>query len=112
MLTWMERHPLPFAATSNMDARLDPAVYRRFLFKARFEALQRHQIALAFQRFFSCDAPASLLVVEQLTLGDFAIVRRQADILGISDPHELADLLEREVALKPDVSRRIGFHFH
>lgn len=112
MLTWMERHPLPFAVTSNMEARLDPAVYRRFLFKARFEALQRHQISLAFQRFFSCEAPCSLLGIEQLTLGDFAIVRSQADILGISDPHELAGLLEREVALKPDVSRRIGFHIH
>ena len=112
MLTWMERHPLPFAATSNLEARLDPAVYRRFLFKARFEPLQPHQIGLAFQRFFSCDAPAFLLAHERLTLGDFALIKRQAEVLGICDPNELARMLEREAGFRPTPSRRIGFQIH
>ena len=36
MLTWMERHPLPFACTTNAPDLLDPATARRFLFKVRF----------------------------------------------------------------------------
>lgn len=109
MLTWMERHPLPFAATSNLAGRLDPAIYRRFLFKARFEALNPCQIKIAFQQFFNDEAPVALLGLEHLTPGDFAVVKRQASISGICDREELAVLLEREALLKPGTNRSIGF---
>lgn len=109
MLTWMERHPLPFAATSNLVERLDPAVQRRFVFKARFEAMTSCQIDLAFRRYFGIAAPASLLHAEPLTPGDFALVSRQARISGIDDAEALATMLELEISCKPNVARRIGF---
>ncbi|GHE81020.1 hypothetical protein GCM10019059_43850 [Camelimonas fluminis] len=112
MLTWMERHPLPFAATSNMEARLDAAVNRRFLFKARFEALRRHQIDLVFRRQFGCETPIFLMENKQLTLGDFAVVKRQAEVMDINDANELACMLEQEAGLRPNAGRRIGFKIH
>ena len=48
MLTWMERHPLPFAMTTNAVDDLDPAAMRRFVFKVTFRPMKRDQIALAF----------------------------------------------------------------
>ena len=77
MLTWMENHPMPFAATSNLLDRLDPAVQRRFLIKVRFAAMTADQIDLAFRRYFSCVAPKSLLRLDMVTPGDFAVVARK-----------------------------------
>lgn len=109
MLTWMERHPLPFAATSNLADRLDPAVQRRFIFKARFGAMTPDQIDLAFRRHFGIAAPAALLRAEMLTPGDFAVVAKQARVTGVGDAETLARMLELEMSAKPGASRRIGF---
>ena len=38
MLSWMERTPVPFVATTNLRDNLDPATARRFLFKIEFMA--------------------------------------------------------------------------
>jgi transitional endoplasmic reticulum ATPase len=57
MLTWMARHPLPFACTTNAPELLDGASARRFLFKLRFDALMPSQVALAYRSAFRCDAP-------------------------------------------------------
>lgn len=89
MLTWMERHPLPFAATSNTPERLDPAVQRRFLFKARFGAMTGRQIAKAFRLHFGCKAPASVLRLDPLTPGDFVVVAQKAKVLHVSDARTL-----------------------
>ncbi len=48
MLTWMEQHPLPFACTTNLPNRLDPASLRRFLIKPRFTWLTAVQARLAW----------------------------------------------------------------
>lgn len=109
MLTWMERHPLPFAATSNLVERLDPAVQRRFVFKAQFGAMTPSQIGMAFRRYFGLAAPETLLQAEPLTPGDFAVVARQASISGISEAEALAGMLELEISSKPNIARRIGF---
>lgn len=109
MLTWMERHPLPFAATSNLVERLDPAVNRRFSFKIRFVGMTPDQIALAFRRHFNCEAPHRTLKLEPLTPGDFVAIARQAEITGVTDRDEFARLLEHEVALKPNATKHIGF---
>ncbi|WP_210162125.1 AAA family ATPase [Amorphus coralli] len=109
MLTWMERHPTPFAATTNLADRLDPAVQRRFLFKVTFGPMTPEQIEEAFRRFFAAEAPPSVRRLSQLTPGDIAVVARKAEVLGVSDPLDLARMIEAEVALKPSIARRIGF---
>ncbi|MFG1404375.1 AAA family ATPase [Xanthobacter sediminis] len=110
MLTWMERHPLPFACTTNFADSLDPATSRRFLFKVRFLPMEWWQIQLAFRRFFSREAPACLAREDRLVAGDFAVVAGKAMVLGLSDPVSLAEELLAEVAAKPEGrARAIGF---
>ena len=111
MLTWMERHPLPFACTTNFVDSLDHATLRRFLFKVRFLPMVPTQIQLAFHRYFGAQAPVRLLRQEHLTAGDFAVVSGKAEILGLSDPELLADELMLEAEAKPEgKTRPIGFH--
>ena len=110
MLTWMERHPLPFACTTNAPEMLDPATARRFLFKVRFLPMDAGQIAATFLKAFGIKAPEFMLKLELLTLGDFAVVARKADVLSERDPRQLAQWLEEEVAAKPEATKlRIGF---
>jgi len=114
MLTWMENHPFPFAATSNHAARIDPAASRRFLFKVRFDAMTTTQAETAFIRFFGIKSLESamklrLRKVSPLTPADFALVARKAVLLGVTDPWEKLGLLTAEVAAKPGVSATIGF---
>jgi SpoVK/Ycf46/Vps4 family AAA+-type ATPase len=110
MLTWMERHPLPFACTTNAPEMLDPATARRFLFKVRFLPMDAGQIAAAFLKAFGIEAPKSMLKLELLTPGDFAVVTRKAEILDERGPARLAQWLEEEVAAKPEGKKmRMGF---
>ena len=110
MLTWMERHPFPFACTTNAPEMLDPATARRFLFKVRFLPMDEDQVAAAFFKAFGIEAPRFILKLELLTPGDFAVVARKAEVLGERDPARLARWLEEEVVAKPESGkRRIGF---
>jgi len=106
MLTWMERHPYPFACTTNLMDRLDKASLRRFTFKVKFDYLTPAQARLAFRHFFGQDFDLKL---EALTPGDFAVVARQAAIMGLTDPAELAGLLAQEQEAKGIKSTVIGF---
>ena len=76
----MEQHPLPFACTTNLPARLDRASLRRFLVKVGFDWLTQAQARLAFRRFFGMAAPAGLDGLLRLTPADFALVRRRAAV--------------------------------
>jgi transitional endoplasmic reticulum ATPase len=110
MLTWMERHPLPFAATTNLMKGLDPAALRRFLFKAEFRPLQPSQAFALFAHTFGCEAPATLANLDLLTPGDIAVVSRKASVLGLSDPIILVEALQAEVAHKPGAGKvKVGF---
>jgi SpoVK/Ycf46/Vps4 family AAA+-type ATPase len=112
MLTWMERHPLPFACTTNLRERLDPASLRRFTFKCRFDYLESRQIAQAFTHFFGHEMPAAdQQQLAALTPGDFAVVRRKAEVLGLlGGPRTLMELLREEAWKKGEgMSRRVGF---
>ena len=109
MLTWMERHPYPFAGTTNLPESLDPAAARRFVFKVRFLPLGPMQMRDAFRRTFGQEAPARLLRAERLTPGDFAVVARRAAVLGERDVECLADALLAEEAAKPGAGRAMGF---
>jgi transitional endoplasmic reticulum ATPase len=110
MLTWMERHPQPFACTTNAHDLLDSAGARRFLFKVRFLTMTPDQIAAAFRQMFNTDAPPSILRLEGLTPGDFAIVGRKAAVADEHDPEILGRWLHSEASAKPEGGRRrIGF---
>jgi len=110
MLTQIERHAFPFACTTNAPDLLDCATSRRFLFKVRFSPMTPSQVEVAFRGAFRCGAPRSLLELDGLTPGDFAVVARKAAALGGDDQTQLARWLEEEVEAKPDISRRrIGF---
>lgn len=111
MLTWMESHPQPFACTTNLDARLDPAVRRRFLVKARLDYMSADQVAIAFEVFFGREAPSGLPDMPALTPADFALVARLARLeAGSVDDQWLVDRLEAEMEAKTEGQRRrIGF---
>jgi transitional endoplasmic reticulum ATPase len=82
MLTWMERHPLPFACTTNLVETLDVATSRRFTFKLKFDCLLPEQQRLACQKFFGRQLDISFEPEDTITVGDFDVVRRKAEVLG------------------------------
>ncbi len=110
MLTWMESHPLPFACTTNLMDRLDAASLRRFTFKVGFDYLRPSQCEQAFELFFGQPAPASLRDLSVLTPGDFAVVRKKAQVLACTqDPIELIAMLMQECQVKGPDQRPMGF---
>ena len=110
MLTWMESHPAPFACTTNFGEHLDPATLRRFVFKVTLDYLAPEQVRAAFEGYFGQAPPAGVADLATLTPGDFAVVRRQAEVLGcMGDAEALAAMLRAECEAKPDSPRAIGF---
>ena len=111
MLTWMERHPLPFICTTNLAEKVDDAAFRRFTFKAVFDYLTPAQIESAFLRFFGQAAPTHAMQIECLTPGDFAVVKKKVEYLGGADASEIARMLDMETSVKPcrPKSHRLGF---
>ena len=110
MLTWMESHPLPFACTTNYDERLDPATLRRFDFKLRLDYLSAERVRDAFKSFFRLTPPKEIESLANLTPGDFAVVRRRAEVLGkLRDAHAIASMLKEESDVKPERPNPIGF---
>ena len=107
MLTWMEEHPLPFVCTTNLIDLLDPATLRRFTFKLQFDLMTPVQAGRVFTRFFGCAAPTAL--PEGLSPGDFATVRRKADLLGPVESAQLVEWLKEEAAAKGEKPVRLGF---
>lgn len=111
MLTWMESHPFPFACTTNFVDRLDQATSRRFTFKIALDYLTSEQARFAFGKFFSLEAPAGLNSIAALTPGDFAVVRKKAEILGyLQESEVLAEMLRAECEAKPNRPKSIGFY--
>ena len=110
MLTWMESHPLPFACTTNYGDKLDSAVLRRFVFKVTLGYLTPDRAATAFRSYFGLEPPRELAALQVLTPGDFAVVRRKAEVLGqLDDAHALTSMLRTECDAKPDRRTAIGF---
>ena len=109
MLTWMESHPLPFACTTNFAEALDPASLRRFVFKVKLGYLTPDQSNEAFRLFFGLEPPAELSAMRILTPGDFAVVRRKAEILGrLGDASALAAMLREECDAKTGTKWQLG----
>ena len=110
MLTWMESHPLPFACTTNFAEHLDAATLRRFVLKVALDYLSPEQVETAFRGYFGLAPPTQAMVLTALTPGDFAVVRKKAELLGrLAEPDALAAMLSAECAAKPDRPRSLGF---
>ena len=110
MLTWMESHPLPFACTTNLMEMLDAASLRRFTFKMCFDYMTPEQVAASFRHFFSLEPPPSIMSLNRLTPGDFALVRNKAKIIGqADDPQAILTMLCQECDAKPGGAKPIGF---
>ena len=64
----------------------------------------------AFRGYFDLDPPAEVSQLATLTPGDFAVVRRKAEVLRcLDDPSLLAGMLHEECEAKPERRRPIGF---
>lgn len=109
LLTWLDRHPLPFVAATNYAGRLDPAALRRFVFKLELRPLGPARAAKAFERFFGAGAPAQLAEIANLTPGDFAVVKRQLRFAEAVEPAAIVERLRAEVQGKPGQGARLGF---
>ncbi len=125
MLQGMERFRGIFVCTTNLMDRLDAAALRRFTFKVQFKALRLEQrLALFAQEALGLPPtddlsgaldPAwvrRLHKLDQLTMGDFAAIKRQCEILQEQPTAEaFLDQLEAEHRLKPEVREGRGMGF-
>ena len=117
MLTQMERFDGLFICSTNLMQRLDQASLRRFTLKIKFDFLkpeQRWKLFLAQARKFGrtdeTTYRAALDALHNLTPGDFATVRRQAKLIGVTlTTDELITRLQHECRAKNGSSRPIGF---
>src|ERR1043166_7580501 len=84
---------------------------RRFTFKVKFDFLLADQLETAFERFFSLPAPRSLRQVASLSLGDFAVVKKQLSFRADRSPaaEDIVALLAAETTAKQQGPQRIGF---
>ena len=78
MLTRMERHPYPFACTTNAPELLDTAAARRFLFKVRFLPMTAQQVGQAHRRAFGAEASAFVRELGGLTPAGFRDRREES----------------------------------
>lgn len=110
MLAQMESHNYPFILTTNLMKDIDSAALRRFTFKMEFKFLRDDQVSDIYRAYFGSEAPASLKKIDVLTPGDFANVKKRADIISEVDPVSLAAMLVEECELKPQFKKTtIGF---
>ena len=121
ILTQLENHRgIVVFSTNDIDS-LDHAVLRRFGFKIRFNPLTPEGTILLYQNMIlplvqndgdlTSAHKERLKAIQNLTPGDFAVVRNQSMLLG-SRPvsHEkMITELENEVGYKKQMVKAIGF---
>ncbi len=120
MLQGMERFHGIFICTTNLMDRIDQAALRRFTFKIQFKPLTGAQRQTLFVTD-ACAGDAARLApdlenrlshLDQLCIGDFAAVQRQASILDVHmEPVEFLEQLEAEHRIKPEVREARGMGF-
>ena len=119
LLQQMERFNGVFICATNLFGQIDAAALRRFAFKIAFKAMRPEQRRRMFIREALGGDEARLCrslgdrlnALESLVPGDFAVVKRQAALIGIDpDPDQFISELEAECRLKPAGGHRpIGF---
>jgi hypothetical protein len=124
LLQRMERFPGVFICATNLFSQLDAAALRRFTFKLEFKALTNEQrlkmlvneTGLDLTSLSEADHDAlvmELATIKHLTPGDFATVRRQANLLDeVLDIEVWLDRLEIESKAKMLGIERNGMGFH
>jgi len=122
MLMQMEQFDGLFICSTNLMQSLDQASLRRFALKVKFDFLKPEQCWQLFVAQTKKIPPlhgtrfrAALDQLTNLTPGDFATVRRQAKLLGVTlTPDEMLKRLTQESKTKSNAgSRPIGFiHVH
>ena len=109
MLSQLESHDLPYAFSTNLADRLDPAVARRFLFRATFQFLDEARVVRAWEFFFGGECPARVRNLTRLVPADFALVQERAGKLGfLDDPEQIASELVAQ-SRDRDRTSRVGF---
>ena len=94
MLSQLESHDLPYAFTTNLADRLDPAVARRFLFRATFKFLDESRVVRAWEFFFGGECPENVRNLTRLVPAHFALARERAEKLGfLNDSDQIASEL-------------------
>ena len=117
MLTQMEKFNGVFVATTNLMSDIDKAALRRFDLKLEFKALNDEQKAKLLEREcallgLKCNASVKKHIkhVENLTLGDFAVVVKQHRFNPIKDADDFYERLCNEVKVKNiSKSAKVGF---
>ena len=114
MLTQMEDHPLPFICTTNLKDGLDPASFRRFIFKIRYEYMKAENIQSGIKEYFNQNISIKDIEDKELqyiTAGDFVIVKKKLDILenGKYNKNTILEYLKEEQEEKNiKIVRKIG----
>jgi replication-associated recombination protein RarA len=120
MLQSIERFPGIFIAATNLMNDVDAAAMRRFTWKLEFLALKPDQAWQMFlneaepdlEKYDASDLKARLASIADLTPGDFAVIKRQVNMLGEEmDPDEWLEQLAQESKAKMHGLRRNGLGF-
>jgi DNA polymerase III delta prime subunit len=121
LLQRMERFQGLFICATNLMTSLDAAALRRFTFKLEFKALTNEQRLSMFINESKCnyeaftereDLKIELATIKHLTPGDFATVRRQANLLDEQlDVETWLDRLDMESKAKLIGLERNGMGF-
>jgi len=119
LLTQMEAFDGIFVCTTNLMKRLDQASLRRFAFKVKFDYLNSDQRWAMFRQELqrlgcdvnqACEWEGRVRKLETLTPGDFAVVARQAAMLGETpSPGAVYAVLHSECEVKDQTRRPMGF---
>lgn len=83
MLACMEKHPLPFACSTNLKKWLDKASMRRFVFKIKYNEMNHKNIQAGINEYFGKKFKVTEKETEKLkhiTAGDFPITKKKLDI--------------------------------
>lgn len=121
LLVQMEVYKGIFIASTNLMQHLDAASLRRFEFKIKFDYMKPQQAWILFEQILQehghtmSDSEKrlykkTLAMQNDLTPGDFAAVLRRSLSLGQAlTPQTLTEGLLKELEIKPDYNRPIGF---
>lgn len=117
LLQQMERHQGIFICASNLFDQLDAAALRRFTFKFKFMELSEDQRMRMFANESGVNPePGSQLwtdlqLIKHLTPGDFATVKRQANMFETElTPEDWITQLAEEAKAKANGVARLGSH--
>lgn len=123
LLQQLETYQGIVACTTNLWRDVDEAALRRFVLKLEFGFLTTDRAVPLFETVFgpwlgrgltkksARAVRGGLAAMHSLTPGDFAAVARRVRALGqVPSPLELVDELRREIDVKREAPRSVGFH--